>query len=171
MHVCYESNDLDALHTQLAKWLGPQLSAVRKAGAGNMLMTTKDPEGQTIEYTQYMPGSRHYDDRGQHLGAKRVAQTITGATAAAHDPLAIAGFYVKFLGFSKIGEGTRLRMPGDSSQVLDIVPDGLGGVQFGVDDLKKTAATISALGLKAKATATAVVLADPDGAAVSFVKK
>jgi catechol 2,3-dioxygenase-like lactoylglutathione lyase family enzyme len=169
MHVCYESNDLEALHTKLAQSSGLQLSEVRKAGAGNMLMTTKDLEGQTIEYTQYMPGSRHYEDRGKHLGAKRVAQTIVGAIVVAHAPLAIAAFYRESLGFT--GNGTHLRMAGDSGQALDIVAEGLGGVQFGVDELEKTAAALAELGLKAKASATAVTVADPDGALVSFVRK
>ena len=84
MHVCYESNDLEALHAEYVK-RGLTVSDVRKAGAGNLLMTMKDPEGQTIEYTQYMPGSRHFEDRGKHLGADRVAQVMVGATSLARD--------------------------------------------------------------------------------------
>ena len=47
MHVCYESNNLEALYTEYVKReLKP--SAVRKAGAGNMLMVLRGPENQTI---------------------------------------------------------------------------------------------------------------------------
>src|SRR5664279_2467106 len=84
MHVCYESSDIEALHAEYVK-RGVAVSAVRKAGAGNLLMTMSDPEGQTIEYTQYMPGSRHSEDRGKHLGAKRVAQMMLGAASLARD--------------------------------------------------------------------------------------
>ena len=92
MHVCYESNNLEALHAEYVK-RGLTVSDVRKAGAGNLLMTMKDPEGQTIEYTQYMAGSRHFEDRGKHLGSKRVADLMVGATSPARDAAAIRTFY------------------------------------------------------------------------------
>ena len=174
MHVCYESSNLEALHAEYAGH-GLAVSDVRKAGAGNMLMTTKDPEGQTIEYTEYMPGSRHFEDRGKHLGAKRVAQTIMGGTTLARDVAAIRTFYVERLGFSEIGGGipARLRMPGDSGQEVDIAAAGPGaksGIQFGVDDLKQTAGILAGLGLAVRAIATSLTVADPDGALISFVK-
>src|SRR5271165_3088634 len=138
MHVCYESGNLDALHAEHIK-RGLTVSEVKKAGAGNLLMTMKDPEGQTIEYTQYMPGSRHFEDRGKHLGTNRVAQTIVGATAPARNASAVRSFYVEKLGFTQIGQAipARLRMPGESGQQLDIVASGPGvkpGIQFGVAD-------------------------------------
>jgi len=174
MHVCYESSDLEALHAEYVQ-RGLTVSAVRKAGAGNMLMTMADPEGQTIEYTQYMPGSRHFEDRGKHLSAKRVAQTIVGVTAPARDAAAIRTFYVEKLGFTEIGHGipARLRMPGDSGQELDIAaagPEVKAGIQFGVADLRETAGILAGLGLTAKTTAALVTVAGPDGVVVSFVK-
>jgi catechol 2,3-dioxygenase-like lactoylglutathione lyase family enzyme len=174
MHVCYESNDLAALHAEYLQ-RGLTVSDVRKAGAGNLLMTMKDPEGQTIEYTQYMPGSRHFEDRGKHLGANRVALTLLGATATAGNVAAIRTFYVEKLGFAEIGRGMppRLRMPGDSGQELDIVaagPDVKSGMQFGVADLKQTAGVLARLGLTVKTTPQSLTVADPDGALISFVK-
>ena len=150
MHVCYESNDLEALHAELAG-RGVTVSDVRKAGAGNLLMTLKDPEGQTIEYTQYMPGSRHFEDRGKHLGEKRVAPMLMGATTPAHDVAAMRAFYVEKLGFAEIGAGNpvRLRLPGDSRQELGI--GGKPGVQFGSADHEP--------------------MTDPDGMLISFIKK
>lgn len=179
MHVCYESIDLDALHAEYVK-RGLTVSEVRKAGAGNMLMTMRDPEGQTIEYTQYMPGSRHYEDRGKHLGDKRVAQLMLGATAPAKDVGAIRTFYVEKLGFTEIDPGSipaRLRMPGDSGQELDIAaggPDVKSGVRFGAADLKHTVEVLAGLGLNIKAMQgtkgpALLTIADPDGVAISFV--
>jgi catechol 2,3-dioxygenase-like lactoylglutathione lyase family enzyme len=175
MHVCYESSDLEALHSDYVK-RGLTVSDVRKAGAGNLLMTMKDPEGQTIEYTQYMPGSRHFEDRGKHLGANRVSTMLTGATAPARDASAIRGFYMEKLSFTEIGHGVvpvRLRMPGDSGQELDIAgagPEVKSGIQFRVADLKQTAAVLTGLGLQAKSTPASVTVADPDGVVISFVK-
>jgi len=178
MHICYESADLEALHAELVK-RGLPVSDVRKAGAGNLLMTMKDPEGQTIEYTQYMPGSRHFEDRGRHLGANRVAQLIIGATSRARDVESMRGFYLTSLGFTRINNGVpaRLRMPGDSGQEVDLVtaaPDVNSGVQFGVADLQRTAASLAALQLSVKAAPpnnpALLSVADPDGVVVSFVK-
>ena len=178
MHVCYESGNLESLHAEYVK-RGLAVSEVRKAGAGNLLMTMKDPEGQTIEYTQYMPGSRHFEDRGKHLGANRVSRLMVGATSVARDLEAIRSFYLDKLGFSNINNGVpaRLRMPGDSGQEVDLAAAGPGaksGVQFGVADLKRTAATLASLGLTVKSTPpnspTLLSVADPDGVVVSFVK-
>jgi catechol 2,3-dioxygenase-like lactoylglutathione lyase family enzyme len=193
MHVCYESINLDALHAELVKrgltvlrepfdiahtGIG-YLSSVRKAGAGNMLMTVTDPELHTIEYTEYMPGSRHFEDRGKHLGSKRVAQLMVGATSPARDAAAIRTFYVEKLGFTEIGHGlpARLRMPGDSGQEVDIAatgPEVKSGVQFGVADLKQAAGILTGLGMAVQATPannpSVVTVADPDGAVISFIK-
>src|ERR1035438_4633627 len=43
MHVCYESGNLEALHAEYVK-RGLTVSEARKAGAGTMLMTLKDPQ-------------------------------------------------------------------------------------------------------------------------------
>ncbi len=174
MHVCYESSDLEALHADYVK-RGLTVSDVRKAGAGNLLMTMKDPEGQTIEYTQYMPGSRHFEDRGKHLGANRISTVLTGATVPAHDAAAIRSFYVEKLSFTEIGRAlpVRLRMPGDSGQELDITTAGQevkSGIQFRVADLKRTAAVLAGLGLQTKSTPASVTMADPDGVVISFMK-
>jgi catechol 2,3-dioxygenase-like lactoylglutathione lyase family enzyme len=178
MHICYESDDLESLHADYVK-RGLAVSDVRKAGAGNLLMTMKDPEGQTIEYTQYMPGSRHFEDRGKHLGAGRVAQAMVGATSLARDVEAIRSFYADKLGFTSIRPGVpaRLKMPGDSGQEVDLATDGPGaksGIQFGVSDLERTAEVLKGLGLTVKSTPpdgqVLLTVADPDGVVVSFVK-
>ena len=66
MHVCYEASDLEALHAYYVQQ-GVDAPAPRKARAGNLLFFLHDPEGQTFEFTQYMPGSLHYEARGMHL--------------------------------------------------------------------------------------------------------
>lgn len=169
MHVCYESNDLEALHAEMVQ-RGLAVSEVRKAGAGNLLMTMKDPEGQTIEYTQYMPGSRHYEDRGKHLGADRVAKTLVGATIRAQDVAAMVKFYKEKLEFTEIAAGNpvRLRMPGDSRQEIDISAAGPDAIQFGVSDLSQTAAALARLSLQ---VTRSVTVAGPDGVVISFVKR
>jgi len=154
MHVCWESNDLQAMHDDCVKH-GVEIRDVRKAGAGNLLTVAREPEGQTIEYTQYQPGSRHTEALGKYLGPKRVAITIVGAISPAKDPAATRAFYVDKLGFSLISTSVpaRVRMPGNSGQELDIVqsgPDAKSGIIFGVADLRATRETLTKLGLTVK---------------------
>jgi len=159
MHVCYESNGLEALHTELVQ-RGLAVSDVRKAGAGNLLMTMKDPEGQTIEFTQYMPGSRHYEDRGKHLGANRVSTMLVGVTTIARDAAALRRFYADKLPF--IGPELDIEAPGS-----DVHP----GIQFAISDLNQTAAALAHLELPVQSDATRVMVTDPDGMVVAFVKR
>ena len=46
MHVCYEAGDLEAVRAEYVK-RDVTPSPVRKAGAGNLLMATRDPDGTT----------------------------------------------------------------------------------------------------------------------------
>jgi hypothetical protein len=85
MHVCFEAFDLEGLNKfYISEGLKP--NAVRRAGAGNLLFTMAGPENQNIEYTQYMPGSKHTNDRGKHLGAHRIADEILAVGIAMQDP-------------------------------------------------------------------------------------
>ena len=92
LHLCFEGADLDAIYDDyVARGLTP--TAVRKAGAGNLLFTLVgpgQPSGpQNIEYTQYMPGSLHSNDQGKHLGPDRVADQARvgiGETKVDHAP-------------------------------------------------------------------------------------
>ncbi len=99
MHVCFEAADLNAVHQDYVNH-GLAPNQVRRAGAGNLLFTLQGPDQpgppsdlrgaatQNIEYTQYMPGSRHTLDRGQHLGPNRIADRIAGVGIPFADPAA-----------------------------------------------------------------------------------
>jgi catechol 2,3-dioxygenase-like lactoylglutathione lyase family enzyme len=131
MHLCFEGGDLNALHDfYVAEGLTP--ISVRKAGAGNMLFTMKGPqqfsEPQNIEYTQYMPGSLHSNDFGQHLSPDRVAERMTVVALAMQDPVAARDYYTGKLGFTPSKSNpVLLDLPGTSGQSVEIVPvDPLG---------------------------------------------
>ncbi|HUB78920.1 MAG TPA: VOC family protein [Bryobacteraceae bacterium] len=158
MHVCYESNDLQALHAQMVK-RGLAVSDVRKAGAGNLLLTMKDPAGNTIEYTQYMPGSRHYEDRGKHLGADRISTRLAGVTMVTSDAGALRKFYADKLGIS--APELEIEPPGSDAHT---------GIQFPVADLNQAAAALARRELPVESGVSRVMVTDPDGIVVSFVK-
>lgn len=123
LHLCFEGADLNALHDfYVAEGLTP--ISVRKAGAGNLLFTMKGPQQfadpQNIEYTQYMPGSLHSNDFGQHLGADRIADKMVVVTLAMQDPAAARAFYADKLEFVPVGGGSRMAwrygLPGSSGK-------------------------------------------------------
>ena len=93
MHVCYESDDINALAAALTAH-GLKPAEVRKAGAGNLISSLKDPEGRVTEFTQYMPGSRHTLDKGLHLGEHRISDQMLGFSLPVPDLEAARKFYV-----------------------------------------------------------------------------
>ena len=131
LHLCFEGADLNAIHDYyVAEALTP--ISVRTAGAGNLLFTMKGPQQfadpQNIEYTQYMPGSKHSNDFGQHLGPDRVGEKMTVVALAMQDPAAARAYYLTKLGFTPTSANpARLNLPGTSGQQVEIVPvDPLG---------------------------------------------
>jgi catechol 2,3-dioxygenase-like lactoylglutathione lyase family enzyme len=175
MHVCYESSDLEPLYAEYVKRdLKP--SAVRKAGAGNMLMVVHGPENHTIEYTQYMPGSMHFEDHGKHLGENRVSQHLLGATLAVKDLAAARSYYTGKLAFEPREEtagGVYLRLPGGSGEEVKLElagDDTKPGLFFAVADVQRAAADLRSRGLAVRTTPTAVSVTDPDGAIIVFTR-
>ena len=166
MHVCYEAGDLNALQQFYAS-TGLSPSAVRKASAGNLLVTMKDPSGAVTEFTQYMPGSRHTLDRGQHLGADRVSDAIVGFVMPAQDVAAMNDFYVK-LGFEADDEGgaVRLTNPGDPDLRIEIRNGVAGGrpqILMPVPDARAAADRLKHEGVDAVRQDKIVFVHDEDG--------
>jgi catechol 2,3-dioxygenase-like lactoylglutathione lyase family enzyme len=129
LHLCFEGADLNGVHDYyISEGLTP--NAVRTAGAGNLLFTMKGPmqyaDPQNIEYTQYMPGSMHSKDFGQHLGPGRVGDKMIVVSLAMQDPTAARAFYNDKLAFVQVDGGSRLAwrygLPGSSGEAIQIVP-------------------------------------------------
>ncbi|SRR5579884_291652 len=171
MHVCYEASDLEALHAYYLQQ-GVDAPAPRKARAGNLLFVLHDPEGQTLEFTQYMPGSLHYEARGKYLGANRIGDKMALATVPVKDMDAEHSFYKK-LGFedARSQNGIRLRLPGDSGEELQLLGNGTPTqLVFEVGDLKRAAFELQQRGLRPQERADSVSLADPDGVLIVFAR-
>jgi catechol 2,3-dioxygenase-like lactoylglutathione lyase family enzyme len=176
MHVCFESGDIEALNrTYLARGLSP--TAVRKAGAGNLLFTMAGPEQQNIEYTQYMPGSKHTNDKGLHLGAHRISEQIVAMGIEMQDPAAARTFYTEKLAFAPTTtlepSGIWLALPGPSGLRIEIIQHGPGSVFqffFGVPDLRRAAQQLKALHTPVKKYKSMLSIQDPDGNRIIFVK-
>lgn len=175
MHICFESNDLQGLHDfYVHRGLAP--IAVRRAGAGNLLFTMEGPEKQNIEYTQYMPGSRHSNDRGQHLGPHRISQTIFAAGIAMQDPAAARTFYLDELAFTPTSpiepNHFSLVVPGAARQQVEIIQKSSNTafeLFFSINDLRETAAQLKELQIPVEKHRRMLSITDPDGNRLIFV--
>lgn len=171
LHLCFESDDLNAVYQDyLNRGLTP--TRLRKAGAGNLLFTLKGPmqvdQPQNIEYTQYMPGSRHYNDRGQHLGADRVGTKLISVTLAMQDPAAGRDFYAKQLQFTPDAHNSMVfYLPGTSGEQVEIVPvASLGSkarITLATSSLDNSAKLLKQAHLSFKRSKKTLTVTDPDG--------
>jgi catechol 2,3-dioxygenase-like lactoylglutathione lyase family enzyme len=172
MHLCFESTDLEALNrAYLARSLTP--TPVKRAGAGNLLFTMVGPEQQNIEYTQYMPGSLHSKDKGQHLGANRISTEIFGVSLRMEDPVVARAFYEQNLGFHESRNALEpglipLLLPGNSGEVVEITPNP-DQILLSVASLRRTAAQLNALHITFQKQGSMLTIQDPDGTRVAFV--
>lgn len=172
MHVCYETDDINALVATLAA-RGLKPAPVKKAGAGNLISSFDDPEGRVTELTQYMPGSRHTLDRGKHLGEHRISAELLGFELPVPDLEAARKFYVSGLGFEARDGRNGLRMSLSSVPGLRIelrtagaglTPESL----FRVADAAAVTQQLQAQGLTAKQDRNRLLVTDPDGNVFAF---
>ena len=166
LHLCFEGDDLNAIHDDYAsRGLNP--TAVRKAGAGNLLFTMVGPEHQNIEYTQYMPGSLHYNDRGKHLDEDRIADHLIAVSLSMQDTDSARDFYLNQLNFKSIaGDPMFLHLPGDSGQEVEIAPATLGTrarIILETKNLSKAAHLLHKQQLAQTKQKNDLAVIDPDG--------
>jgi catechol 2,3-dioxygenase-like lactoylglutathione lyase family enzyme len=182
MHVCYEATDIETLWREYVKQ-GLNPAASKKARAGNLLFMFRDPEGQMLEYTQYLPGSLHFQDRGKHLGDHRISQHLLRAVVAVKDTKAEQSFYTSKLSFENVGgvgsgvgsdagEAARLRLPGTSGE--EILLESATSITkprivLTVANLTQTAENLDNRGLTVKLTRDSISVIDPDGVGIVFV--
>jgi catechol 2,3-dioxygenase-like lactoylglutathione lyase family enzyme len=170
LHLCFEGVDLNAIHDEyLTHGLTP--TAVRKAGAGNLLFTMAGPlqpfGPQNIEYTQYMPGSLHSNDQGKHLGPDRVADKLITVALAMKDTGGARDFYINQLHFKPLpGDQMVMHLPGESGQEVEIIAATLGSVArltLQSENLAKAARRLHKEGITAAKNGASLTINDPDG--------
>lgn len=190
MHICFESPDINALNQDyVAHGLAP--TPVKRAGAGNLLFTLQGPDEpgdpsdlrphatENIEYTQYMPWSRHTLDRGKHLGPDRIADRIAGVGIPMQDLQAATSFYEQKLSFRPARElqpGVKaLELPGSEQRIEFLGADAAQSnslhfrLIFSVPDLRGTESKLRALGFAVKKHGGDLAIDDPDGDVLVFI--
>jgi catechol 2,3-dioxygenase-like lactoylglutathione lyase family enzyme len=167
LHVCFESKDIAALNEFYDK-RGLQPSPVKRAGAGNLLFTVRGPEQQNIEFTQYMPGSKHSLDLGKHLGTNRISDQIIGVVIPMEDVQKASGFYANEMMFPRVAqqsETVTLRIPGPSEEEIEISPARSNNrlrLIFGIKSLGRASEQMNQNGIAVRGK-TNLLIYDPDG--------
>jgi catechol 2,3-dioxygenase-like lactoylglutathione lyase family enzyme len=175
LHICYETPDIEALRNEYdMRGLNPPAS--RKARAGNLLFLFRDPEGQILEYTQYLPGSLHFEDRGKHLGERRISEHLVRADIAVQDVNVEHLFYTSKLAFQDIGVGgvIRLRLPGNSGDEVELVATTLATkprLVFTVANLARAAEELRSRAIAVRTDGASVSVTDPDGTVIVFTEE
>lgn len=170
LHVCFESEDLEAIREDYAS-RGLAGAAIRTSPAGDLLFTVAGPVQpfgpQTIEYIQYQPDSLYSHDNGKHLGAERVAEKLIAVSLAMDDPDEARDFYINQLNFKPIaGDQMDLHMPGNSGQEIEIVTASLGSqahLTLNTENLGRAARHLHKQGLPVEKNGSSLTVADPDG--------
>lgn len=166
LHICYDVVDDNALHDDyVSRGLTPK--AVQKGASGNMLFVMQGPENITMEYLQYLPGSLHMKDAGQHLDPDRVAEKMMRVSLAMKDKNAARSFFADKLGFTASATNPMLlNIPGSSGTQVEIVGDTLGrrsDVTLATKDMKKAEVRLKTQGVPFKRDHKALLVSDPDG--------
>ena len=172
MHLCFEASDLVSLNAAYRE-RGLSPTKVLKAHAGNLLFTMVGPEDQNIEYTQYLPGSLHSEDRSKHLGKHRLSSRLLSVTLKMHDTAMARAFYVDKLAFHPGTKDDRnsLLLPGDSGETIELKSfddHALPDLVFRVDHIRHVAKDLKSRGFDVKITATGDYIVDPDGTIIEF---
>lgn len=173
LHVCFEAVNLPGLYP-IYTANGVVAPPVRKAGAGNMLLAWKGPEGQTEEITEYLPGSKHSNDFGQHLSTDRIAIHLAAAVVPMKDPAATAAYFIQKMNFVDGGmrEGAHVTSPADEKDsafafLPESSPEKLVLVFTGVKE-KETLRKLKNRGVSATVQEHRVLVRDPDGNLLVF---
>ncbi len=172
MHVCYEAGDLNSLqHYYAGEGLNP--TPVRKAAAGNLISSINDPDNRVVEFTQYMPGSRHTLDIGQHLGAGRISTELMGIDLPVREGASMKEFYTD-LGFEAedTNGNVRLTTPGAPDLHMELralTPGSQPEFLFPVADAKRAFQALEYVGVNAQRDGGLVFAKDPDGNVFIFL--
>jgi len=173
MHICYEAGDLNALqHYYATQGLNP--TPVRKAAAGNLISSINDPEHGVTEFTQYLPGSRHTLDAGQHLGSGRISNELMGIDLPVRDGAAMKEFYSD-LGFQAedTNGNVRLTAPGAPDLHMELraaSPGSQPEFLFPVSDAKRAYQALEYAGVNAQRDGGLIFVKDPDGNLFIFLE-
>lgn len=128
-HVSFITFDL-AKARQMVMSRGLQPSIITTGRDGNQSFRLEDPEGNTLEFTEYQAGSLQSKARGKFADAPRVSQRIMHAGIVITDIDRMVAFYREKLGFEEFWRGgptddkvawINMRVPGSPGDYVELM--------------------------------------------------
>jgi catechol 2,3-dioxygenase-like lactoylglutathione lyase family enzyme len=127
-HIAFETTDARALRDYLASQGVAVPSALHPGQDGNLSFMVKDPDGHSVEFVQYLPGSLHSRNFGKFLPATRISDHLIHVGVTVGDRGAADAFYRRVLGFRQMWQGG---MTDTSTDWVDMqVPDGTDWLEY-----------------------------------------
>jgi len=127
-HIAFETTDIQKLRDYLASRGVAVPTSIGKGLDGNISFIVKDPDGHSVEFVQYMPGSLHSRNFGKFMPATRISKRIIHVGVTVQDQAAGDRFYRDILGFKETWHGG---MKDDRTDWVDMrVPDGTDWLEY-----------------------------------------
>ena len=109
---------------------------VDKDANGNRSFVVKDPDGHSVQFVEYLPGSIHSRNFGKHLAAARISDHMLHVGVRVVDPEKADAFYKDILGF-------RLQWKGGPTDakfewISMMTPDGYDWLEYMVREIQPT---------------------------------
>lgn len=104
-HISFYTDDAEGLRAYLAAkgWQVP--AKANKVRIGNTSFNAKDPDGHTVEFTQYEPTGWTRREQGKFLGDARISTRMMHVGIIVGDALASMKFYTDLLGLKEFWRG------------------------------------------------------------------
>ena len=135
IRIGFETDDARKLRDFLASKRVKVPSKVDTDPNGNRSFEVQDPDGHTVQFVQYLPGSIHSRNFGKHLAGTRVSGHMLHAGVRVVDPAKADAFYKDILGFRLQWKGGR---DGRTEWISMMVPDGYDWVEYMVAETTPT---------------------------------
>jgi lactoylglutathione lyase len=127
-HIAFETTDARALRDYLAAHGVAVPAALKPAPDGNLNFMVKDPDGHSVEFVEYLPGSLTRRNFGKFLPDTRISEHMIHVGVTIRDRAAADRFYKDILGFQSIWYGG---MTDDRVDWVDMrVPEGSDWLEY-----------------------------------------
>ncbi len=127
-HIAFETSDARQLRDYLAEHSVKVPAALKPGLDGNLSFMVQDPDGHSVEFVQYMPGSLHSTNFGKFVPDTRISKRIIHVGVTVRDQAAADRFYRDILGFQATWHGG---MTDTRTDWVDMrVPDGTDWLEY-----------------------------------------
>lgn len=136
IRIAFETSDARGLRDYVAAKGVAVPAKVDKDPNGDFSFVVQDPDGHSVEFIEYRPGSVERRDTGKHLSANRISDHILHVGVRVTDPAKADAFYRDILGFRLQWKGGRTDDRLDWISLM--VPDGYDWIEYMVSTAPPT---------------------------------